>query len=89
MFFEFRAILIKIGLYIKYMGIIDFLKDEKAMKGFLQICVIIFILMICVVLLILMFKSETYANQIIPLMTFIVGTLLGGIGGHLWSKEKK
>ena len=68
---------------------ISFLKDEKAMKGFLQICIVIFALLMCVVLLVMMFISKSYADQIIPLMTFILGTLLGGIGGYLWTKEKR
>jgi predicted RND superfamily exporter protein len=67
---------------------VRFLKDEKALRGFLQICVILFALAICIILFILLLKSDSYAQQIVPLLTFILGTLLGGIGTYLWGNKK-
>jgi len=66
----------------------EFLKDEKAMKGLLQILSILFAFVICIILLVLLFKSENYADKIIPLLTFILGALLAGAKDSIWGGKK-
>jgi len=70
------------------MGFRDFLKDDKALKGFMQLCVVIFALILSVIMLFLLFRSEDYLNQILPLLTFILGALFGGMSSHIWGRKK-
>ena len=70
------------------MGFRDFLKDDKALKGFMQLCVVIFALILSVIMLLLLFRSEDYLNRILPLLTFILGALFGGMGSYIWGKKK-
>ena len=65
----------------------DFLKDKEALKGFTQIAVIILIFIIVGGLLYILYVSETKTSEIMQLLTFIVGTVLGGFGGYMWGSK--
>lgn len=67
----------------------NFLKDKEALKGLTQISVIILLIILVVGLLYILYKSETKTNEVMQLLTFIVGTILGGFGGYMWGSKQE
>ncbi len=70
------------------MGFQKFLRDKEALKGLFQICVFILIFAILIILIILIFYPSENGKNIIPLLTFILGEILGGVGVYLWGRKK-
>lgn len=66
----------------------EFLKDKDAMRGLTQLAVIIIVMGVVAGLLIILNKHEDKANEIMQLLTFIVGTILGGFGGYMWGSRQ-
>ncbi len=67
----------------------NFLKDKEALKGLTQISVILLLIILVMGLLYILYKSETKTNEVMQLLTFIVGTILGGFGGYMWGSKQE
>ena len=65
----------------------QFLNDDNAVKNLLRIMTLSFIIIFIVLAFVYIIVLKVPSNEVLPLVTFIIGTLLGGIGVYMW-KEK-
>jgi uncharacterized membrane protein len=66
----------------------SFLNNDSAVKNLLRILTLIFVIFFIIGSFVYIIVQKVPSNQVLPLITFIIGTLIGGIGVYMWRDKK-
>ncbi len=65
-----------------------FLYNDRAVKNLLRILTLVFVIVFVLASFTYIIIQKVPSNEVLPLITFIIGTTLGGIGVYIWREKK-
>ena len=66
----------------------SFLNNDKAVKNLLRILTLVFIIIFILASFVYIILQNVPSHEVLPLITFIIGTMIGGIGVYIWREKK-